>query len=113
MPLDYKLPAPHERFLTEKGEVRGDVRTIILYAMPTGSGPLRTREDAVTLWARACILSRLSEYGARDEAFPLETALSLVGLDVNVPKETDASFLRRVGQAAMRDLRRKAAEKED
>ena len=112
MSLDYKLPAPHERFLTEEGKLRGDVQTVILYTMPTGSGPLRTKEDAVTLWARACVLSRLSEYGARDEAFPLETALSLVGLDVNVTKETDASFLRRVGQAAMRDLRRAAEEKE-
>ena len=121
MSLNFKLPAPHERFyrVSEedqpyRGIAKGDryldpdVESCILWTASTGIGPLKTEADAVEHWVRA----KFARGG--EEAFPLSIALSLVGLWVNVTRETEASFTRRISKLRMQDLRwdaRKAAEK--
>lgn len=122
MSLNFKLPAPHERFyrVSEedqpyRGIAKGDkyldpdVESCILWTASTGIGPLKTEADALEHWARAAFA-----FGHDVPPFTVETALSLVGLWVNVTRETEHQFTKRISKLRMQDLRwdaRKAAEK--
>lgn len=113
MSLGFKLPAPHERFYATdaEGNRRLDpkVQACVMLTMCTTIGKLATPEDAVEHYVRARFVNR------GEEAFPLETALSLVGLATNVfPRESESKFLARVGKGLLSDMRylaRGAAEK--
>lgn len=117
MALSFKLPAPHDRFYepnprdANETRMRPDVENAILWTMPCGIGVLKDEATAIEFWARASFLSRLHEWGPEEEAFPLQTALDLVGLRCNVTYEPEAAWLRRVSKFSLGAIRTTAKRK--